>query len=247
MPGARAIRCRSGCGRRTRLRYLSPNGFPVSGRGKTPFALRYRRAGLRYRSPSTSPDKSSPTTAAPSPSETAVAGMTDVFVLLQLPNAGDDLQAIKKGVMELADLVVINKADIDPAAATRAQATITSALRLFSFHGQPAGDHARARVMQASALKGDGIATFWQHVAHFQQRRRASGEFESRRRKQALAWMWDLIQARLQADFKHHPAVRAALPDTLRDVADARVAPSAAAHALLAPLQHSPNDERPHD
>ncbi|MFL6663432.1 MAG: methylmalonyl Co-A mutase-associated GTPase MeaB [Rhizobacter sp.] len=180
-------------------------------------------------------------------SETAVAGMTDMFVLLQLPNAGDDLQAIKKGVMELADLVVINKADIDPAAATRAQATITSALRLFSFHGQPAGDHATARVMQASALKGDGIATFWQHVAHFQQRRRASGEFESRRRKQALAWMWDLIQARLQADFKHHPAVRAALPDTLRDVADARVAPSAAAHALLERFQRSPNDERPHD
>src|SRR3982751_1925826 len=70
-------------------------------------------------------------------SETAVAGMTDMFVLMQLPNAGDDLQAIKKGVMELADLVVINKADIDPDAATRAEATITSALRVFSFHGNP--------------------------------------------------------------------------------------------------------------
>src|SRR6478735_207683 len=67
-------------------------------------------------------------------SETAVAAMTDMFVLMQLPNAGDDLQAIKKGVMELADLVVINKADIDPDAATRAEATITSALRVFSFH-----------------------------------------------------------------------------------------------------------------
>ena len=68
-------------------------------------------------------------------SETAVAGMTDMFVLLQLPNAGDDLQAIKKGVMELADLVVINKADLDAEAATRAQAQITSALRLFGQHG----------------------------------------------------------------------------------------------------------------
>ena len=68
-------------------------------------------------------------------SETAVAGMTDCFVLLQLPNAGDDLQAIKKGVMELADLVVINKADIDEAAATRARAQITSALRLLGQHG----------------------------------------------------------------------------------------------------------------
>ncbi len=72
-------------------------------------------------------------------SETAVAGMTDLFVLLQLPNAGDDLQAIKRGVMELADLVAINKADIDDAAATRAQAQITSALRVFGFHGR--ADH----------------------------------------------------------------------------------------------------------
>ena len=70
-------------------------------------------------------------------SEIAVAGMTDMFVLMQLPNAGDDLQAIKKGVMELADLVVINKADIDADAATRAQAQITSALRLFGQHGHP--------------------------------------------------------------------------------------------------------------
>jgi LAO/AO transport system kinase len=73
-------------------------------------------------------------------SETAVAGMTDMFVLLQLPNAGDDLQAIKKGVMELADLVVINKADLDEDAATRARAQITSALRVLGQHGHP--DHA---------------------------------------------------------------------------------------------------------
>jgi LAO/AO transport system kinase len=70
-------------------------------------------------------------------SETAVANMTDMFCLLQLPNAGDDLQAIKKGVMELADLVVINKADIDPDAATRARAQITSSLRLLGLHGNP--------------------------------------------------------------------------------------------------------------
>src|SRR6185295_17750143 len=108
-------------------------------------------------------------------SEIAVAGMTDLFVLLQLPNAGDDLQAIKKGVMELADLVVINKADIDPDAAMRAQATITSALRLFSFHGH-AGTHA-AKVMQVSALKGDGVAAFWQQVDDTLAKRRESGAF----------------------------------------------------------------------
>jgi LAO/AO transport system kinase len=168
-------------------------------------------------------------------SETAVAGMTDMFVLLQLPNAGDDLQAIKKGVMELADAVVINKADIDPAAATRAQAQITSALRVFSFHGNPA--HAAERwhptVMQLSALKGEGLAAFWTTVRHFESTRRANGEFEARRRRQALAWMWDIVHARLQSDFQHHPAVRRALPQTLRDVGEARVAPSSAARALL--------------
>ena len=163
-------------------------------------------------------------------SETAVAGMTDMFVLLQLPNAGDDLQAIKKGVMELADLVVINKADIDADAATRAQATITGAMRVFSFHGHA---HDVPEVIQISALKAQGIAAFWQQVEAFRDARRQSGAFEQRRKQQALAWMWDLIQARLQSDFKHHPAVRAALPVTLRDVAAARIAPSSAAHALL--------------
>ncbi|PZU36494.1 MAG: methylmalonyl Co-A mutase-associated GTPase MeaB, partial [Acidovorax sp.] len=95
-------------------------------------------------------------------SEIAVQGMTDMFCVLQLPNAGDDLQAIKKGVMELADLVVINKADIDPHAATRAQAQITSSLRLLSMHGNP--EHAHhdeslwtPKVITLSALKGEGV------------------------------------------------------------------------------------------
>ncbi|SHN37058.1 methylmalonyl Co-A mutase-associated GTPase MeaB [Rhizobacter sp. OV335] len=165
-------------------------------------------------------------------SETAVASMTDMFVLLQLPNAGDDLQAIKKGVMELADLVVINKADLDPVAATRAEAQITSALQVFSFHGRP--DHVPpARVMQISALKVQGITEFWQRVQQFADERRASGEFARRRERQAQSWMWDLIHARLHADFKHHPRVRAALADVTRDVAAARIAPSSAAHTLL--------------
>jgi hypothetical protein len=84
-------------------------------------------------------------------SETAVAGMTDMFVLMQLPNAGDDLQAIKKGVMELADLVVINKADLDEDAATRAQAQITSALRLLGQHGNPTTHHDEKAVAPAGA------------------------------------------------------------------------------------------------
>ena len=176
-------------------------------------------------------------------SETAVAGMTDMFVLMQLPNAGDDLQAIKKGVMEIADLVVINKSDIDPAAATRAQAQITSALRVFSFHGNPAHGAERwhTRVVQLSALHGQGIEAFWNQVEQFHALRRASGEFDARRKSQALSWMWDIVQARLQADFKQHSQVRHALPQTLADVREARLAPSAAARALLKLFESIPS------
>ncbi len=171
-------------------------------------------------------------------SETAVASMTDMFVLMQLPNAGDDLQAIKKGVMELADLVVINKADLDPDAATRAQATINSSLRMFGAHAAP--EQWVTRVMQLSALKVQGLDTFWAAVEEFHAKRRASGEFEARRKSQALAWMWDIVHARLHADFRHDAAVRAALPATIRDVAESRVAPSAAARSLLNLFEQEP-------
>jgi len=163
-------------------------------------------------------------------SETAVAGMTDVFVLLQLPNAGDELQAIKRGVMEVADVIVINKADLDADAATRARATITSALRTFSLHGRGGS---QPPVLQLSALKGEGIAEFWAAVERVVGERQASGAFEAHRRSQALSWMWDNVHAHLLADFHAHAAVKAALPGMLRDVSEARVAPSAAARALL--------------
>lgn len=163
-------------------------------------------------------------------SETAVANMTDMFVLMQLPNAGDDLQAIKRGVMELADLVVINKADLDPDAATRAEAQISSALRMFSHQGHADPSH---RVLQLSALKSQGIAAFWEHVERFVASRRDSGEFASRRQQQSKAWMWDIVHTTLQTEFNHHPAVRAALPEVLRSVNDARIAPSSAARQLL--------------
>jgi len=161
-------------------------------------------------------------------SETAVAGMTDMFVLLQLPNAGDDLQAIKKGVMEIADLVVINKADLDEAAATRARAQITSALRLLGAHA-----HAGTKVLQMSALHGTGLAEFWQVVGEFVERRRASGELRARRQAQDKAWMWERIEAGLRQRFRHHAAVRDALPVMTDDVRAGRIAASVAARRLL--------------
>ena len=164
-------------------------------------------------------------------SETAVAGMTDLFVLLQLPNAGDDLQAIKRGVMELADVVAINKADLDDAAAMRAMAQITSALRIFGFHGR--GEHRAAPVVKLSALKGEGLDAFWQTLQGEVQCRRDNGEFDARRSAQREAWLWDIVQARLLHDFKHDAAVREALPAALADVNASRAAPPVAARALL--------------
>jgi LAO/AO transport system kinase len=164
-------------------------------------------------------------------SETAVAGMTDLFVLLQLPNAGDDLQAIKRGVMELADLVAINKADLDDAAATRAMAQITSALRIFGFHGR--AEHHAAPVLKLSALKGEGVAAFWSAVRSEAQTRRNDGRFDARRRAQREAWLWDVVRARLLDDFRHHAAVREALPPALAAVNDSRTAPTVAARRLL--------------
>jgi len=168
-------------------------------------------------------------------SETAVAGMTDLYLLLQLPNAGDDLQAIKKGVMELADLVVINKADLDAAAATRAQAQITSALRLLPTHAQTV-----QRVLQVSALNSDGIAPLWAAVTGLRDEREASGAWAARRREQSLAWMWERIQAGLKQAFVAHPAVHAQLDEATAAVRDGRTPASTAARQLLATFRSAP-------
>ena len=178
-------------------------------------------------------------------SETAVAGMTDMFVLLQLPNAGDDLQAIKKGVMELADLVVINKADIDPDAATRARAQISSALRLLGHpyadaHAAVTGPAWRPKVMQLSALKGDGLDAFWATVEEFRTQQAAQGRLMQRRSEQDRAWMWERISAGLQQRFRQHAAVQAALPQASEAVRAGRTTPSMAARQLLALLDSPP-------
>ncbi len=171
-------------------------------------------------------------------SETAVANMTDMFVLMQLPNAGDDLQAIKKGVMEIADLVVINKADIDAMAATRAQLQITSALQLLGMHGSAGHAHAdttqwHPRVVQLSALLGQGVDAFWQTVSEFKHLQTQNGRLASRRQHQALSWMWERIDAGLKHNFRAQPSVQALLPTLRQQVADGQLAASTAARQLL--------------
>jgi LAO/AO transport system kinase len=174
-------------------------------------------------------------------SETAVANMTDMFVLMQLPNAGDDLQAIKKGVMEIADLVLVNKADIDADAAMRAAAQITSAMRLFGLVNNAMGTaQAEAfdkqwhpRVLQLSALHNRGVDAFWTAVTEFRQLQQANGRLTARRQQQALAWMWERIETGLKNAFRADPAVRAQLPLLAEAVVAGSAVPSAAARQLL--------------
>ena len=167
-------------------------------------------------------------------SETTVAGMVDMFCLLQLPNAGDDLQAIKKGIVEIADMVVINKADIDPQATAVVRAQWRNALHML----RPASQHWAPPVISLSALRKAGIAEFWAEVEKFRAALEASGEFASKRQHQALAWMWQMIDAGLRQHFRQHPAVRRNLPTLAAAVETGRTTPAAAAYTLLGYLNH---------
>ena len=176
-------------------------------------------------------------------SEIAVAGMTDMFLLMQLPNAGDDLQAIKKGVMEIADLIAINKVDIDPDAAMRAQLFITSSLRLLGFQGNP--EHASHQqefwhptVITLSALEGKGVPELWDKVTYFEKLQKANGKFESRRKQQAGAWMWDRIDAGLKSAFRNNAQVQELLPILITQVNQGTMAASVAARRLLESMGH---------
>jgi len=163
-------------------------------------------------------------------SETAVAAMTDFFLLLALPNAGDDLQAIKRGIVELVDLVAVNKTDIDPHAAEIARTQIENA------HGMlhsPSADWLPP-VIKVSALKREGIDAVWQQIERYRAIRTASGEFAEKRRRQALEWMTELVEHELRGRFYQHRAVKAELPALRKAVAEGSITPIAAASRLLA-------------
>lgn len=163
-------------------------------------------------------------------SETAVANMTDVFALLQLPNAGDELQGIKKGIMELADVIVVNKADTDPQAAARAQSQLQMAVRLL----RPNYPNWQVPVLLVSALQQQGIADFWQAATDLWQRLADSGRLAEKRRQQALSWLREAIEGELKRWFYHHPAVRGRWPEVEAAVLAGQSAPIWAARQLLA-------------
>lgn len=163
-------------------------------------------------------------------SETAVAEMTDLFLLLLLPAGGDELQGIKRGILELADVLAINKAD-GPGAerARRARAELERALEIL----RPAGGGRAPRVLTCSALTGDGLDEVWDAVAQHHDRLAASGELEARRSRQRVAWMWAMVDERLRQAVRDHPHVAAAAPRLEQAVrAGDRTAAEAAAAIL---------------
>ena len=162
-------------------------------------------------------------------SETAVCDMTDFFLALMLPGAGDELQGIKKGLVELADMIAINKADGDNIKrANLAAAEYRGALHILS----PRSEHWHPPVLTYSALTGTGMDTLWQKILDHRTAMNASGEFAGRRREQQVKWMWSMLEQRMMARLRADPAIRAKVKKTEAEVADGRITPAVAAEQI---------------
>jgi LAO/AO transport system kinase len=164
-------------------------------------------------------------------SETIVAEMVDFFLVLMLPGAGDELQGIKKGVLELADLIAVNKADGDNLVRARhAVRDYQAALRLLT----PTSATWQPRVMACSGQEGEGLDVIWQQIRLHRDLRTASGEWEAHRREQLLGWMWAIVDDRLGELLRGDARVSAVLHVVEAEVRDRRLAPGSAADRLLA-------------
>jgi LAO/AO transport system kinase len=176
-------------------------------------------------------------------SETAVRSMSDFFLLLMLAGAGDELQGIKRGIIEMIDGMAINKADGDNLIkAERARVEYASALHLFP----PSGDGWTPRVLACSSLNNTGIAEIWQMVLDHEAQLQASGRIAERRTRGDLQWMNDLISMGLAEMFRVQPAVAERLPALRRNVHDGVVTPLAASRELLR-LFHPPDGAQTSD
>jgi LAO/AO transport system kinase len=163
-------------------------------------------------------------------SEVAVAGMVDTFVFLTLARAGDQLQGIKKGVLELADIVVVNKADGEHLADARVAAReLSAAIRLI----YPRETLWRPPVLTMSALEGTGLTQLWDTVERHRQVLTDAGEFEARRRAQQVDWTWQLVRDTVLDRVLSHPAVRKARAQLERQVLAGELTPALAAQQIL--------------
>lgn len=166
-------------------------------------------------------------------SETAVCDMTDFFLALMLPGGGDELQGIKKGLIELADMIAINKADGD----NLKRANITAADYRGALHIlAPRSEHWHPPVLTYSALTKTGIAELWAKVIEHRTAMNASGDFAARRREQQVKWMWTMLEDRLKARLRGDPAIRSKVKQAEREVADGSVTPALAAERIMALL-----------
>ncbi|MDR6871584.1 LAO/AO transport system kinase [Bosea sp. BE125] len=166
-------------------------------------------------------------------SETAVADLTDFFLVLMLPNAGDELQGIKKGIIELADMIAVNKADGAGATAARAAAAqYQAALHILA----PASPLWSPPVITISGLTGDGLEALWSKVEAHRTRHAAKGLIAEKRRRQDVKWMWAMVQDRLQAKLRLDPALKARTPELEAAVAAGRLAPTLAAEEIAQAL-----------
>ncbi|KAM4603942.1 methylmalonic aciduria type A protein, mitochondrial [Polymixia lowei] len=163
-------------------------------------------------------------------SEFAVADMVDMFVLLIPPAGGDELQGIKRGIIEMADLVVVTKADGDLVVpARRIQAEYTSALKLLRKKSKTWNP----KVVRVSSQTGEGIPELWAKIESYRNAMLTSGELQVRRRAQQKVWMWSLIQENVLRHFQNHPAVRGELPHLEDKVTRGAISPGLAADLLL--------------
>src|SRR6202040_4031560 len=159
-------------------------------------------------------------------SETVVSDMTDFFLALMLPGAGDELQGIKKGLVELADMIAINKADGNNIeCANLAASEYRGALHILT----PPSEHWQPPVVTYSALTGAGIPELWQKIGEHRTAMNASGEFAARRRQQQVKWMWSMLEQRMMERLRSDPAIRAKVKKTEAEVADGRITPAVAA------------------
>lgn len=173
-------------------------------------------------------------------SETVVAEMVDFFLVLMLPGAGDELQGIKKGVLEIADMIAVNKADGDnKSRARRAASEYRRALEIM----KPASPNWQPPVTTCSALGGEGLADLLAEIVRHRETLSATGEFQAKRQSQQVRWMWSMVRERLMARFEEDEAVRALVADLEADVAGSRQTASAAADRLLQTFGLSPSPE----
>lgn len=164
-------------------------------------------------------------------SETAVAGMVDCFFVLMLARTGDSLQGMKKGVLEIADVLAVNKADGDHLRdAKRAARELADVLRLL----QPAHPLWHPPVLTCSGLSGDGLPEVWAQITEHRRRMSEAGEFDERRRRQQVSWMWAMVDDQLRRTLHEHPAVRATAPGLEADVRNGTITATLAAQQVLA-------------